>query len=873
VPCGFALSVTFFQGWVEEVMASDAWKAAGPLPVAEACASLKALSKTLALSPEQAEVLHTLRRAITTWPRKLAAVRSSAPEEDGEGMSFAGIFETRLGVVADTLEDAVRECFASTFDHRAFSHACAAGNELRGADRIWENGYRPAFAAVIMEMVDSQTAGVAFSANPLNSDRDEILIESSWGLGEGVVNGSVVADQFLWDKVRNVVLERKIGSKECERRLQRGGGVEVLEVSEERRKQATLWGRKLAGLVHLVSCVEAAYGQPVDVEWAYTEEGLLKLLQARPITTIFPIDPGMLTAPGEPRVLYFDFHIASDATTTHPFTTMDLDAYWDVWTAATGFQDIGKLPDDRDHLFFNGLTRQYMNVSALSRLGYGPAAMAKEYETIDLYAASILKGDEAINPKYKAQRLPGDVTFANAWWLLCNTFQPLCHSYSTIKKFRKSPAQCGKRLTVLVADARAKMKDLVSRGPSGGLVQYVEKLARAAFPALDLQIGGAWVTLGIMKELNKQCRHGETQELRDDATAMMLGYTGDPLMEMNIAMYHLARELPAGIWEEYEDRLPELAERIHQQVVDDTNDLPVGFIERWKAFINQHGYDGTDQLFVSSARYHDNPVLLLEKLRHSVGPDISDPQQGMLIARQRRQEAQERQLNAAKASETWYSSSVRAVRQRNVALDEIMWIRNAPKLFQSEIFNAVRTGVRSCEAQLLEAGRLDDSGDVFHLRIREVDQALGNPDMDLRAIVEPRKAQYLRAKRATICPFLVDSRGRILARNVEAQEAGTLVGAAISAGVATGIVRILTNPREKLEKGAVLATLVTDPSWTPLFVSCAAVILQVGGALQHGALCAREYGKPGISCIDMADLKSGMRVSVDGNRGVVTILE
>ena len=94
----------------------------------------------------------------------------------------------------------------------------------------------------------------------------------------------------------------------------------------------------------------------------------------------------MLTAPGEPRVLYFDYHIASDATTTHPFTHMDLDAYWEVWTVLFGW-DIGKLPDDRNHLFFNGHTRQYINMSAMTRLGYGPKSMAKEYESIDLYAA------------------------------------------------------------------------------------------------------------------------------------------------------------------------------------------------------------------------------------------------------------------------------------------------------------------------------------------------------------------------------------------------------------------------------------------------------------------------------------------------------
>jgi pyruvate,water dikinase len=632
VPGGFALSSAFFQPWVDVITASEAWKKAGPQPNGESCAALKALVTTLATTPEQAKELQTLREAIDTWPGKMAAVRSSAPEEDGEGASFAGVFDTKLGVLAGELETAVRDCFASRFDQRAFSYAGAV--------------QQPAFAAIVMEMVDAYKAGVAFSANPLNSDLDELMVDSSWGLGESVVDGSIVADRFLWDKLGNAMLELKIGSKERERRLRVGGGsgVEVLDVPEERRKHATLSSQELADLASLVLRVEASHGRPVDVEWAYTKDGVLKLLQARPITTIFPLDPGMLTAPGEPRVLYFDFHIASDATTIHPFTHMDLNACWDVWTMATGFQGIGKPPDDREHLLFNGASRQYINVSASSLLGYGTAAMASEYEMIDLYAASILKGDEAMSDRYKAAKLPADVTFGNAWRLFRRA--PLFHAWRMVKKFKKNPVQCGEELTVLRTRARGEMKVIVEKGPVEGLVRYVEKLAQAAYPALDLQIGGAWVTVGIFKELGKQYTNGETQQIRDDASAMMLGYIGDPLMEMNIAMYHLARELPENIWEEHEDTLPELAKRIHRNVIGAAGDLPAPFVASWKAFVDLHGYDGIDQLFVSSPRYHDNPVLLLEKLRHSVGPDVSNPEKGMQRARERRQEVQERQLSA-----------------------------------------------------------------------------------------------------------------------------------------------------------------------------------------------------------------------------------
>ena len=71
----------------------------------------------------------------------------------------------------------------------------------------------------------------------------------------------------------------------------------------------------------------------------------------------------------------------------------------------------------------------------------------------------------------------------------------------------------------------------------------------------------------------------------------------------------------------------------------------------------------------------------------------------------------------------------------------------------------------------------------------------------------------------------------------------------------------------------VLCAVVTGPAWTPLFATASAVVLQVGGALQHGALCAREYGKPAVSNIDVYSLlKDGMTVEVDGNSGIVKIL-
>lgn len=100
---------------------------------------------------------------------------SSAPEEDGTGASFAGAFETQLGVAGTfvALETAIRACFASLWDYRVLDY------KMKNSPKAWDEEI--GFALVIMEMLDSKIAGVAFTANPLNSDRDEAVIDSVRG--------------------------------------------------------------------------------------------------------------------------------------------------------------------------------------------------------------------------------------------------------------------------------------------------------------------------------------------------------------------------------------------------------------------------------------------------------------------------------------------------------------------------------------------------------------------------------------------------------------------------------------------------------------------------------------------------------------------
>ena len=101
-----------------------------------------------------------------------------------------------------------------------------------------------------------------------------------------------------------------------------------------------------------------------------------------------------------------------------------------------------------------------------------------------------------------------------------------------------------------------------------------------------------------------------------------------------------------------------------------------------------------------------------------------------------------------------------------------------------------------------------------------------------------------------------------------------MVGTPVSAGVVEGTVRVIHDPQtEKLNLGEILVAVFTDPGWTPLFINAAGLILEIGGMMNHGSVVAREYGIPAVVGVRGATqrLQTGLRVRLDGNRGIIEI--
>jgi pyruvate,water dikinase len=213
--------------------------------------------------------------ACHSLPDFIAAVRSSAVDEDGAAASFAGQHETYLNIVgAAAIIAAVTRCWESARSERALEYRRKQGLSVE----------RPQLAVLVQQLVAADVAAVAFSANPITGNRAEVMINASWGLGESIVGGTVTPDAFVVRKSDLEVIQRVIADKQ-RMTVAAPGGTREVDVPRFLRQEASLNDEQVVEIAKLAQTLEATMGHPVDVECAFAG-GDLYLLQCRPITTL-----------------------------------------------------------------------------------------------------------------------------------------------------------------------------------------------------------------------------------------------------------------------------------------------------------------------------------------------------------------------------------------------------------------------------------------------------------------------------------------------------------------------------------------------------------------------------------------------------------
>jgi pyruvate,water dikinase len=213
------------------------------------------------------------------------AVRSSAIGEDSGTASFAGIFDTYLGVSGeDRVLAAIRQCWASLFSTRAVAYRLRAGTDHRDMP----------MAVGVIELIHARASGVAFSAHPVTGKTDRIVIETSWGWGEAVVQGLVTPDHIEVGKADGRVLSHQVAAKKVVSAFDYAAG-RVVEIDMPARlvDRQVLDDEQIAAVVDAVLAVERHYGYPVDVEWVLDRHRRVGdpvcVVQARPVTVVSPV--------------------------------------------------------------------------------------------------------------------------------------------------------------------------------------------------------------------------------------------------------------------------------------------------------------------------------------------------------------------------------------------------------------------------------------------------------------------------------------------------------------------------------------------------------------------------------------------------------
>jgi pyruvate,water dikinase len=234
----------------------------------------------------------------------LVAVRSSAVNEDGTRASFAGQYETYLGIsgIADVLGH-IRKCWASGYSAPALQYR----RRLGGAGPLAAHD----LAVGVLELVDARSAGVAFSLDPVTGNRNTLVVEGNWGFGESVVAGHVSPDHWTVDRDSGEIMTRRLGDKRAWSVFAPAAGRVALEPAPaDLAARPCLTDDEVRYLCRQATRIEEiAGGVPQDVEWAIARgmpfpDGVF-ILQHRPETTwtaaAGPPDAGAPGAPGVPE--------------------------------------------------------------------------------------------------------------------------------------------------------------------------------------------------------------------------------------------------------------------------------------------------------------------------------------------------------------------------------------------------------------------------------------------------------------------------------------------------------------------------------------------------------------------------------------------
>ena len=807
---------------------------------------LSALRQEIIKAPLAKAIRFEIEEQYHKLGAKYAAVRSSGTAEDLPGHSFAGQYDTYLGISNSTnCVETVKKCWASLWTLRAYEY-----RERNGFDHLTIN-----MAVIVQELIEADTSGVMFTADPVKNSRSSVVIEACFGLGEALVSGKVTPDRFVVSKKRFKVLSSTISEKKIERTINRSGLVEEKSIPEERSSVCCLDKKHAVKLAKIAQKIEAEFGSPQDIEWAIHKKKIF-LLQSRPITALPP------EKSWEDRQIWCSYpakEVIPDVAT--PITFSVIDAMLD------GFIDpiFRLLCMDRDDHPIYGLVagRIYFNANIWGTvLRYLPGPKDLDY----MAATGSHKGLQQVVEGLRnavEEDLP-DMKFRRYRFYLKI---PL-----VITGMLRNTPKKGRRIIKMV-ETKTKKWSLIdaaslTTGEIGagccqimtdfnGLLSHVLYLFSmlAALPILDM-ICSKWLPKDDVNSGSLLAGVGGMVDATAGLDIWRLAVAVDSKKDVKELI------LSNEDWGTVERKLSE-------------KDSGREFLAEWNQFMLRHGHHCRAELELYNKRWSETPDYILKFIRsHIIQMDKIDPVQNFAkTAEQRRQlEKQCRKQLKNPIKRMIFNYFLVRAQQGSVFRENV-------KSEVIKLMTAMRKSLIELGKRLEEKGVLKNEDDIFFLRYEEIIPVVqGNAGFDVHKVIMARRAEY--DKNSSVTPsdtvFGKFDPDNYVPDAID-EQARELKGLGVSPGTATGKARVIlrADTDEQLLAGEILVAPFTDPGWTPYFVPACAIVMDEGGIISHGSIVAREYGIPAVVNVGSATriIKTGQKMQVDGNRGVVRILQ
>jgi len=819
VPEGIALSVDFFEQWLNEIKSSKEWKALLVNTTKENCDCVKSKAVKLTFTDVQKKAY---KAEVKKLPGDIFAVRSSSPEEDLEGTSFAGMYETLLGVKHSGIEKAVAHAFSSCFDFRVMEYKKQNGINLDNTS----------IAIIVQRQIASDVSGVGFSLNPLNNAYDEVFINASFGLGEAIVSGIVTPDTYVVDSVKGEIIEKKINDKKIALWLKADGGVEQKD-SINASEQA-ISDNQILELSKLIKKCEVYYDKPMDIEWAF-EDRKLYLLQARPITTYLPFFPELLTKPGEQKI-YADLIVMTQGF-TKSMSVLGTELWGRMMETVQG--DMALIGDEGTIPTLHG--REYMNLSYMFK-GMGKAFTKQMIKSYDGNINSIFNTIDLAEyiPRKKPAQLKSMLgkSIASYFKIIPSLLKSMASDYKKSIGAYKDVSN-----KIMTKADNINIEDVLSVTVDDMMIEL-----RVIMKESGALIGGI-ISLSAIKKMFK----GYDAEAL--VTALGMDLEGNPTSAMGRGLYKLA------CYDEFiaTKTVEGFLRKVENKAYSDA------FMADYDVFIKEHGFRGFMEIDVAIKRMDEDPSILYEKLKNI---NIHDSQ--ITKVKEKKKQAYENMMAIAKEKRF-----EKRFKKHVEIYQSTFGYRELPKYMIVYMFAKIRKACLKIGEGFAANGRLEEKSQIFDLHLDEITQAQTDDKLNIMALREINLAPYKKVAHVKDWPLVINSRGKIFKPQIKTED-GDFAGEPIAPGKTRGRAKVLKTPYEKpLNPGEILVTTVTEPSWTPIFINAAGVVMEVGGPLQHGGIIAREYGIPCVSgLLGIIDIvKDGDLLEVDGSNGIVKIIE